>query len=531
MAPSCVISLILNAHLPFVRDYQKNGENSFLSVEEDWFFEAMSETYLPLCGVFERLEAARIPFSLGISLSPLLCQMMQDEFLLKKFIVYTDKQIEFGLQEQKRNKAVPELYNLAKMYCDQAVDRKIIFTERYERNLLKVFDYFQRKGRIEILGSAATNAFLPFFRNYPETIQAQIEVALTAYRSYFNTPVQGFWLPELGWSPELAAYLRLYNLNYTIVDTHGFIFGKPAPMRGSFYPVRTPSGIVVFCRDYFAGTDIDNISKESCRDNSRDAGYELLSEELSPFINLNGIRLRTGYKYWAHASGNTQDAVYNPALASASAVGQARVFLEARYARLSQASEYMEETPVCLCAYNADAFGRFWYEGPAFLEALFRLSAEYSGIHFLTPSEYLGRQSFSRMEISVPDFSSSGFNGYAETWLDSSNDWLYRHLMRAQDRMLELTQRFPDDSGLNERVLNQAARELLLAQASDWPKLLYKQESTGYARTQIEDALRNFTTIYESLGSSYISTEWLTKLERRHNVFPGINYRVFQKKH
>jgi 1,4-alpha-glucan branching enzyme len=528
MEPKCAISLVLNAHLPFVRDYQNNREDLFFSAEEDMFFEALSETYLPLLGVFERLEADHIPFSLGVSLSPLLCHMMQDDFLIHKFIVYTDKQIEFGLDELERTRGIPELYSLAKLYCDQAVERKITFTERYEGNLLKVFDYFQRKGRIEILGSPATNAFLPFFCDCSEIIQAQIETALACYRRYFSSFYQGFWLPELGWSPDLDRHLRAYNLYYTIVDTHGFIFGKPPPRRGSFYPVKTPAGIIVFSRDYYAGRALDDIDKESCRDNSRDAGYELSSTEAAPFINSNGCRMRTGYKYWARSAAG--ESVYNPYAAAGRAAEQARIFLEAQSARLSQAAGLMEETPVCLCACNADAIGRFWYEGQDFLEALFRLGAGRSDIQFASPSEYLGTQKLSHIETSLPEFSSSGCNGYAETWLDSSNDWLYRHLARAQARMLELAQRFPDDSGLNERALNQAARELLLAQASDWPKLLYKQESTEYAHTQIEDALRNFTTIYEALGSHYISTEWLTKLERRHNVFPAINYRVFQKK-
>jgi 1,4-alpha-glucan branching enzyme len=115
-------------------------------------------------------------------------------------------------------------------------------------------------------------------------------------------------------------------------------------------------------------------------------------------------------------------------------------------------------------------------------------------------------------------------------WLDASNDWLYRHVLRSLDRMIELAERFPNDTGLKERALNQAAREILLTQCSDWPKMLYKQENTAYARRQVEDALRNFTTIYEALGSNYISTEWLTSLERRHNLFPAINYRVFRHK-
>jgi 1,4-alpha-glucan branching enzyme len=155
----------------------------------------------------------------------------------------------------------------------------------------------------------------------------------------------------------------------------------------------------------------------------------------------------------------------------------------------------------------------------------------YQNIRFMTPSEYLYKQDAGTFQVLTPEFSSGGANGYAETWLDASNDWMYRHLSRAMDRMVELAERFPDDSGLKERTLNQAAREILLMQASDWPRMLYRQESAEYARGQIEGALRNFTTIYEALGSGYISTEWLTGLEKRHNIFPHINYRIFRRKH
>jgi 1,4-alpha-glucan branching enzyme len=519
-----IISLVLNAHLPFVRDFQ-NSDDLFLSVEEDWFFESLSETYLPLLGFFDRLDADHIPFRIRLSVSPLLCQMLEDQYLLRKYLAYTDRQIEFGRKEMERTSGQPELSRLAKYYLDLTVERRIAFTERYEGNVLKVFDYYQRKGKIEILGTSATYAYLPFLCPFSESIQAQLETALACYRQIFGRRPLGLWLPELGWSGGMEPYLRSYNFSYTIVDAHGFIFGKPHPARGCFYPVKTPSGIFILSRDFCAGKELGSMNGAPYRDNNRDAGYDLLPEEMPSLISANGIRMRSGFKYWAG-----QNKVYDPQGASDRAVKHARAFLENQCARLEQAANFMEEVPLCLCACNADNFGRFWYEGPQFIEALFRLIAGYRGIQFLTPSEYICKQDVSAIETSIPEFSSSGFNGYAETWLDSANDWLYRHLLRAQDRMIELAQRFPDDSGLKERALNQAARELLLAQASDWPRLLYKQESTEYAHAQIEDALRNFTTIYEALGSNYISTDWLTRLERRHNVFPNINYRVFRKK-
>ncbi|MCL2411622.1 MAG: DUF1957 domain-containing protein, partial [Treponema sp.] len=167
---------------------------------------------------------------------------------------------------------------------------------------------------------------------------------------------------------------------------------------------------------------------------------------------------------------------------------------------------------------------------PQFIETLFRMAAGYRDVKFVCPSEYLFKQEASSIQVVSPEFSSCGVNGYAENWLDVSNDWIYRHLFRAMERMSELAERFPDDTGLNERALNQAAREVLLAQSSDWPALLQKQESAEFARHRAENSLRNFTTIYEALGSNYISTEWLTTLERKHNLFPNINYRVFRRK-
>jgi len=558
MSVRYAVSLVLNAHLPFVREFPVASlKNTVLAsdeppppdalpeefnltpgaVEESWFFEALSETYLPLLMLFDRLEADHVPFRLGLSLSPVFAQMLGDEFLQKKYAAYLDHQIDFGKQEIERlgkgdspssdGSSMDEMRILAKRYYDQAIDRRAAFTVRYEGNIFKAFDHYQRKRRIEFLAAPATHAFLPFLCPFPEAVQAQIETALSFYRYSLGINPQGFWLPELGWSKDLDPYLRSYGFNYTIADTHGFVLGNPPPSRGCFFPIRTPHGIFVLARDFDACSDIIKMRHEGpYRDNGRDVGYELPPEMIGPFLAQNGARCQTGYKYWQ--SGGTP---YNPFAAQAAAQDHARSFLENCCGRLDSVMGHIKELPLSLCAFNADSFGRHWHEGPLFLESLFRFAANYRELEFMTPSEYLYHQQISALEVSLPEFSSWGDNGYAETWLDSSNDWMYRHLNRSIDRMIELADRFSRNSSLKERALNQAAREILLAMASDWPAFLYRQECTGYARRQVEDALKNFTTIYEALGSNYISTEWLTNLEARHDVFPNINYRVFKRKH
>jgi 1,4-alpha-glucan branching enzyme len=534
-----VISLVLSAQLPLVRKMEHSAEARLphsRPLEEQWFFEALSDTYLPLLEVFDRLDGDHIPFRLGISLSPLLCFMLKDGSLIRAYLEHVDKQIKFGKRELERTRDDPTIHALARYYYDRMVDKRILFTERYGGNIIGVFDHYQKKGRLEILTTAASHAFLPVYAAYPEAIQAQIEVAISSYRHDFGGNPHGFWLPELGWTEELDAYLRSYNFCYTIVDTHAGFFGNTKITRGSFYPVMTPAKTLILIRDFYACQDI---LKEDqgyryapvYRDPRGDVGYELPVEQVKPFLGAHGGRAKTGFVYRTIGGREGEKQVYDLISAAEKSREQARAFLDARVARLVRAEELGGGNPISLCAYDAGLFGRSWYEGPMFLEALFREGAARQDVKFMTPGEYLCKQDRQSFEVGMPEFSSWGINGYAETWLDASNDWMYRHVVRSLERMTELAERFPNDSGLKERALNQAAREILLAQASDWPRMLNKQESAEYARNQIEMALRNFTTISESLGSNYISTEWLTNLERRHNFFPHINYRVFRRKH
>ena len=54
-------------------------------------------------------------------------------------------------------------------------------------------------------------------------------------------------------------------------------------------------------------------------------------------------------------------------------------------------------------------------------------------------------------------------------------------------------------------------------------------EMTSHTKV-VSKAINGFSTVYESLGSNTISTEWLTRLEREHSFFPWTNYKVFAKK-
>ena len=77
------------------------------------------------------------------------------------------------------------------------------------------------------------------------------------------------------------------------------------------------------------------------------------------------------------------------------------------------------------------------------------------------------------------------------------------------------------------RALNQAARELMLAQASDWPFIMKTGTTVPYATKRVKEHLSNFATIFEGLRRNAVNTEWLTRMERKNNLFSDIDYRLF----
>ena len=523
------LALVLNAHLPFVRqpDYPR-----FL--EERWFFEALSETYLPLLRVFRRLEAEDISFRLTLSLSPTLCAMLGDELLGERYVCFLDGQLALARKEEERVGADPVFGPLARMYAELYRSDREDYLELYERDVLGAFDYYYKKGRIELITSAATHAFLPIYRDNREVVAAQLETALVSHRRAFGKHPAGFWLPHLGWYPGLEELLHSYNIQYCVVGTRGGLLGQPTPLAGSFAPVQCPNGLTAFIRDSAATEAV--WSEESgyptnavYRDFYRDIGFDLPMDYLGHFVEDGDNRIYTGFKYWA-VTGRTDDKrPYDREAAMARIKEDALSFIAGRLAKASSAAVHMSRPPLMVAPYDAELFGHFWFEGAAWLEEVFRQAAKEPRLSLLSLGDY--NRMYPENQVSVPEFSSWGDGGFAEVWIDGANDWIYRHAFKAAERMTELAERFPDESGLRERILNQAAREVLLCMSSDWALLMRAGKSASFARKRVEDAITNFNRIYEMLSSNTVGTEWITRLEKRNNLFPEINYRMFRKKH
>jgi 1,4-alpha-glucan branching enzyme len=517
------VSLVLNAHLPFIRHLEHDR-----FPEERWLFEAITETYLPLLRTFERLDSDDVPFRITVSLSPTLCAMLEDEVLQARYKAHLERLVELSDREVARTANMGEFHPLALMYQELFRQDLSDFVEVYDLNLVRAFDYFGKRGRLELVTTAATHAFLPNYIQFPQDISSQIETAMAAYRRSFGLNPQGFWLPELGYSPGLEDYLKAYGLKYFFLSSHGALLGKPSPKYGSFAPFSCPNGVRAFIRDYrsseaVSGKGTGYSSDPVYRDFYRDIGFDLALEDLTPIIE--GPRTSTGFKYYSAGGESGEKKPYDPAAADLRVKEHALSFVQEVAAAAQEASGSMDEPPVIVAAFEAELFGHWWFEGPKWIEAVFRGIKERGSIESISPSTYL--DDYEVAQVVEPEFSSWGVNGFGETWLDSSNDWVYRHAHAACERMIELADRFPDALGLRERALNQAARETLLSQASDWPYIMKTGNSPQFGEHQVKESISNFTRIYDSLSRNALSTEWLTKLEKKNNLFPFMNYRVF----
>jgi 1,4-alpha-glucan branching enzyme len=179
------VALVLHAHLPFVR----HPEHEYF-LEENWFYEAMTETYIPLVHVFEGLVRDGIDFRLTLSLSPSLAAMMRDPLLLSRYAARLDRLVELGHREVDRTRWDGAVHALALMYRDRFMHVRETF-RRFEGDLVRTLRTFQDAGRLEIITCNATHMFLPLADRNWAACHAQIELAAREHERHFGGRPRG----------------------------------------------------------------------------------------------------------------------------------------------------------------------------------------------------------------------------------------------------------------------------------------------------------------------------------------------------
>ncbi len=540
MSPRIIgeLGLVLHAHLPFVR----HPEHPY-HLEENWLYEAITSTYLPLIEILRELHSAGRAIRLTLSLSPPLCTMLRDPLLGRRYRAYLERLLRLGEEEVARTAGEPTQNRLGRYYLERYTRLRALY-QQIDGDPLGVFAALQDAGQLDIITTCATHGYLPVIRE-PVARRAQIAVAVRAYRGWFGRYPRGLWLPECGYVDGIDQVLADHDLRYFFMDAHGLTYARPRPPLGLHAPIFTPTGVAAFARDLESSRQVWSATEGYpadglYRDFYRDIGFDRPLELIAPYIHPDGIRVHTGYKYHRITGPRVDLAAkefYDPDAARARAHEHARDFVHKRRQQLLWLSQRMDRRPIVISPYDAELFGHWWYEGPEFLRAVLELlSKPDSDLRLNTASGYLS--DFPVNAVCEPAPSSWGEGGYSAVWLDSSNDWIYRHVHRAETQMRELAERYSEKGvaidGSLRRMLNQMARELLLAQSSDWAFIMKSGTAVQYAVERVKGHLSRFQALFQKIQNSAaaqspseMDAAWLAGLEDQDNIFPDIDYRTY----
>lgn len=520
------VAFVLHAHLPFVHHPEQEEY-----LEERWLFEAISETYIPLITTFEKMLNEGTDFRITISFTAPLLTMLANSMLQDKYIRYLEKLIELSEKEIARTANQPEFNKLAIMYNNKYKKDLWIFRDKFGKNLIIPFKEMHGSGKFEYITSSATHSYLPLLAVNTESINAQIFMGIKTFERFFGFKPRGMWLPECGYVPSIECVLKQYGVEYFFTESHGILFADPRPVFGTFAPIITPNGIIAFARDIDSSKQVWS-SKEGYpgdhdyREFYRDIGYDLDYEYIKKYISPDGQRIDTGIKYYRITGNTEQKQPYNSDWAENKAGIHALDFIINRQRQVEYLSDKMDKPPIITCPYDAELLGHWWYEGPYWLYSLFtKIYHDQDLISLITPTEYINENPV--MQVSSPCPSSWGYMGYNEVWLNNTNDWIYKHIHKAAERMTELADENKYAGGIKKDALNQAAIELLLAQSSDWAFIMKTGTMVRYAEKRIKDHLGRFLKLYHDIKEGVINEAWLKDVQKKDNIFPDIDYRIF----
>jgi 1,4-alpha-glucan branching enzyme len=288
--------------------------------------------------------------------------------------------------------------------------------------------------------------------------------------------------------------------------------------------------MIVFGRDVHTAKEvwsaIDGYPGDTdYRDFYRDIGYDLDFDYIGEYLP-DKARCYTGLKYYRIKKHREQNQIYVPKLATRKVSVHADDFLAHRLKQIRDLSISMDSIPVICAFYDAELFGHWWFEGPLWLEMIFRKMSE-CGEYFkcIKPSDYLKQNPM--LQNAQPPSGSWGWKGYNEVWMNEKNSWVYPHLFKAGEKMETFAQK-TNWGILEKRALNQAGKELLLAQSSDWTFILHNETLSDYATKRIKEHLGRFWKLIHQIETNAIEPEDLKEIEKQDYVFPSLSFKDFR---
>ncbi len=562
--PLGAFTFVLHTHLPFVRMAGRWPHG------EEMLHEAMAETYIPLLNALYDLREEGVDFRLAIGITPILMEQLADEEVKKHFMAYLEERIQLAEEDAKIHlkRGEEAIASLASFYKDWYSGIFHSFVARFGKDILGAFRRLQDEGYVEILTSAATHAYLPLL-DRDSSIYAQLRVGLQTYFRHMGRMPKGIWLPECGYrpgymkdprpgepinhpyyKPGLEEFLADLNLLFFFTDSYviegGRMVGKvagdvigpyggvprrrlviktdelPTVRKGTtFRPYYIQATrVAVFGRDEGTGLQVWSASY----------GYpgDFLYREFHKKDEHSGL------KFWRVTGAQVdlgRKEVYDPGRAKEQVKIHVDHFCNLVKGRLRSFYQETNQYGIIVSAYDTELFGHWWFEGILWLKEVLRSLSRDPEVELTTPSSYLEEHPPTEA-MAIPE-SSWGLGGAHWTWFNPETEWMWPLIHNAERTMEEMVELYPDAPDTMREFLNQAARELLLLQASDWPFLISTGQAKDYAMGRFQQHLARFNHLISIARRGETSPqdwEFLKEISGVDNPFPDIDYRLFKER-
>jgi 1,4-alpha-glucan branching enzyme len=556
---------VLHSHLPY---YRKAGMWPF---GEENLYECMAETYLPLLkGLGELLDEGIQP-KVTLGITPILAEQLADKHLQAGFIQYLQTRLAAAQKDVARypNATTPHsqhLAYLARFYVDYYQTLLDDFTQRYECDLLAGFRSLQDAGALEVLTSMATHAFSPLLGT-DESLMAQLKAGVETTRKYFGRAPKGMWLPECAYRPAkemrdsqtghmvlrppVEAFMYENGIEYFFTEYHAIEGGVTTGIRKAIglygqvqyipMPARPATGLSTFepfwLKEYPVAVMGRN-DRASFQVWSAAHGYpgDGLYREFHKKDDTSGLH------YWRLTSkacdlGNKM--LYDPDLAFKKTAENADHFVSLVYHMLKDRAEGLaqlgarrqpsDDHNLCMVSFDTELFGHWWFEGVEWIKNVYRRLHQSQGLALQTAGEYLQAHP-PKAAIALPE-STWGSGGHYWVWNNEHTDWMWPVIHAAEHRMQALVAEHGQHEAQDPRMLralNQALRELLLLQSSDWPFLVTTFQAKDYAIERFNTHQQRFWTLAKMLDAGHIDEAVLAEMEDIDNAFDHLDFRWFQ---
>ncbi len=521
-------TFVLHTHIPYVR---KHGKWPF---GEEWLYEAMAETYIPLLMELERLRKKGVNFQLVMGITPILAEQLSDGYVKSEFKEYMERKLkamEEDLQSGKYDKN-------AVRYMLEYFRKVFEYWERIRGDIIGELRKLQDEGYIEIITSAATHGYLPLFLR-DEAIDAQLANGVLTYEKHFGRKPRGIWLPECAYRPEgewelphgrmvyrkgLERFLERHGLEFFFVESNLIDEG---PVSKGYSEVMPADAEKTTLRPYFIrGSNVAVFAR------NRATGHQVWSAHYGYpgdfwYREFHKKAEKSGGQYWRITNkdgdlGNKE--FYDPGKAFERVEDHARHFISLVESLLREHEVRFGEKGIIVSPYDTELFGHWWFEGIKWLGRVLELMAEHD-IKTTTISDYLENYEGDRHEIELPE-GSWGKDSNHSTWWNPEVEWMWEHIYKAEERMVALTTKYYGREMHGDRILEQLGRELLLLESSDWPFLITTGQAKEYGKRRLLEHANAFHQLANDLERYFKKGEFnsgfLEMLEEKDNVFRPI---------